>query len=178
MRRIARSLLMGLLIVQGTGFAAVEPPVSVAPAAASPLELEVATLNRSIQELVRLLREVLGRQHTDLLFKRIELGLQKMGPLENERRELLARRNADEEEFKRLQIALAARQAVEPQDPNQPENQDETAQRLMFEANVRRLKGRVAEADQRIAELDSELLRERRIIEQWEAVIDQRLGQR
>jgi chromosome segregation ATPase len=140
----------------------------------------MANLNRSIQELVVVLREYLGRQQTDLLFKRIELALRKTGPLQQERRDIRARRAADEEELGRLQAVVAAFQTTEPQDSAKPEkeNREEAAQTAMAEANIKRLKRRIAEADQHLAELDSELLQEERNIQRLEALIDQQIGQR
>ena len=45
-----------------------------------------------------LLRELAGRQQTDLLLKRVELSYLKMGPFQQERKELLARKASDEED--------------------------------------------------------------------------------
>jgi hypothetical protein len=140
--------------------------------------MEVANLDRSVQELLALLREYLGRQQTDLLFKRVELSLQRTGPLEQERREIRAHKVADEEELKRVQAAIAAYQATEPQDAAKPENRAEAAEIVIAEASIKRLKGRISQANQRLAELDSTLLQEERNVQRWEASIDQRLGQR
>jgi TolA-binding protein len=123
MRQHTLLLLVVLWIAHGTSSAASAQPASAAPAAPSTLEGEVANLNRSVQELLAVLKEYLGRQQTDLLFKRIEVILQRMGPLEQERRELRARKDADEEELRRLQSAMAAYQSQ--QDTAKPENRDE-----------------------------------------------------
>jgi hypothetical protein len=178
MRRCVPLLLVALLIAQGTRFAAAAQPASATPATAPTLQMEMANLNRSVQELLALLRESLGHQQTDLLFKRIELILQRTGPLEQERRELRAHKAADEEELKRLQAAVAAYVATEPQEGAKPENRAEAAEIVIAEANIKRLKSRISQADQRLAELDSTLLEEERNVRHWEASIDQRLGQR
>ena len=182
MRQHALLLLVALWIAYGTGSAASAQPAPASPpaATASTVPEEMANLNRSVQELVVVLREYLGRQQTDLLFKRIELALRKTGPLQQERRDVRTRRAADEEELGRLQAMLAAFPAAESQDSTKPEkeNREEAAQTAVAEANIKRLKRRIAEADQHLAELDSELLQEERNIQRWEALIDQQLGQR
>src|SRR5712675_1574548 len=108
MRQCVPLLLIALLIAQGTSFAAVAQSAPATPAAAPTLQTEVANLDRSVQELLALLREYLGRQQTDLLFRRVELSLQRTSPLEQERREIRAHKAADEDELKRLQAAVAA----------------------------------------------------------------------
>jgi hypothetical protein len=181
MRQRALLLLVALWVAHGECSAASAQQAPASPPAvptATTVPAEMVNLNRSIQELVVVLREYLGRQQTDLLFKRIELALQKTGPLQQERREVRARRAADEEELGRLQTAVAAFQTTEPHDPAKPDNRDEATQIVMAEANIKHLKRRIAEADQHLAELDSELLQEERNIQRWEALIDQQLGQR
>ena len=180
MRQRALLLLVILWTAHGVCSGATAQPEPATPVAATTVSTEMANLNRSVQELVVVLREYLGRQQTDLLFKRIELALRKTGPLQQERRDFRAHRAADEEELGRLQAMVAALQTTEPQDTTKPEkeNREEAAQTAMAEANIKRLKRRIAEADQHLAELDSELLQEERNIQRWEALIDQQLGQR
>jgi hypothetical protein len=178
MRQCVPLLLIALLIAQGTSFAAAAQPAAATPAPAPTLQMEVVNLNRSVQELLALLRESLANQQTDFLFKRVELILQRTGPLEQERREIRAHKAADEEELKRVQAAVAAYPATEPQDAAKAENRAEAAEIVIAEANIKRLKGRISQADQRLAELDSTLLEEERNVQRWEASIDQRLGQR
>ncbi len=180
MRQRALMLLLALWIAHGTCSAASAQPAPATPAAVATVPTEMANLNRSVQELLAVLREFLGRQQTDLLFKRIELALQKTGPLLQERRDVRAHRAADEEELGRLQSEVAALKTSEPQDSTKPEkeNRAEAAQIAMAEANTKRLKSRIAEADQHLAELDSTLLQEERNIQRWEALIDQQVGQR
>lgn len=91
MRKSALGLLTILLWVPWTA-AQAQP---AAPASTPALETEVANLDRSLQELVALLRELAGRQQTDLLLKRVELSYLKMGPFQQERKELLARKASD-----------------------------------------------------------------------------------
>lgn len=174
MRKSAPWLLTIFLWVPWT-LAQAQP---AAPAPTPTLETQVANLDRSLQELVALLRDLAGRQQTDLLLKRVELSYLKMGPLQQERKELLARRASDEEDMKRMQTAVAARQALETQEAAKPDDTDEAMRKVMLEASIKRLKARVAEADQRLAELDSELQQEQRNVQRWEAMIDQRLDRR
>jgi hypothetical protein len=172
MRKSAPWLLMVFLL---TTFRVSTAQAQAAPAPTATLETEVANLTRSLQELVVILRENVGRQQTDLLLKRVELGYMKVGPLQQERKDLRARRAADDEELKPIQAVLAARQTVETQDPAKPEDPEAAIGKVFQEANVKRLKGRISEADQRLAELDSELQQEERNLQHWETLIDQRL---
>lgn len=73
---------------------------------------------------------------------------------------------------------IAARQAAETQETAKPEEPDEVVRKVFVEASLKRLRGRIAEADQRLAELDSELQQEQRNVQRWEALIDQRLDRR
>ena len=72
---------------------------------------------------------------------------------------------------------IAARQATETQETAKPEEPNEVVRKVLV-ASLKRLRGRIAEADQRLAELDSELQQEQRNVQRWEALIDQRLDRR
>jgi multidrug resistance efflux pump len=141
---------------------------------------QVADLDRSVKELVALLKEYLGRQQVDFLFKRVELSLQKMGPLNEELRNLRATRVADEGELGQLRTALAARQALASQSgvKSGEEQQEEALQGVQREAQIKLLRSRISQTDQRIAELENELAQEQQNVRRWEAAIDQRLGTR
>lgn len=153
-------------------------PGAAAQTQAAPQQ-ELIQLDRSLQELVSLLREVLARQEVDLLFRRVELGLQKMDPLNQELESLRARKAADDARLSQLRTVMAAFQASDTQEGASPEASEEgEIQRMQLEAEVAQLKRRVSEADQRIVELENALAEEQRGLREWEAEIDRRLGRR
>lgn len=166
-------LVFGLM----SGSEALGQQVSTPPIPAA-LPEQVADLDRSVKELVALFREYLNRQQVDYLFKRVELSLQKMGPLNEELRGLRASRAADEGELGQLRTALAGRQALSPQGEGKPaeEQREEALQEVQREAQIKLLRSRISQADQRVAELENELAQEKQNVQRWEAAIDQRLG--
>ena len=173
----ARILLAGALLLLSMGAAArAQAAPQPSPAASGSLEQEVIQLDRSLQELVSLLREYLARQEVDLLLKRVALGLQKMGPLNQELESLRARKAADDEKLSQLRTARAALPVPDIQSGTNPEASEEgEIRRMQLDAEIARLKRRVSEADQRIMELENTLAEEQRELRQWEAEIDRRL---
>ncbi|HEX3126008.1 MAG TPA: hypothetical protein VH394_01645 [Thermoanaerobaculia bacterium] len=164
-----RILLAGALLLLSTGTAGAQA------AAGGTLEQEVINLDRSLQELVSLLREVLARQEVDLLFKRVELGLQKMGPLNQELADLRSRKAEDDAKLSQFRTAMAALQVPD----TSPEASEEgEVRRMQLEAEIARLKRQTSESGQRIAELENALAEEQQDVERWEAEIDRRLGRR
>lgn len=172
--------ILNALLILGTGSATMTQtaPPSPPPSSGS-LEQEVRQLNRSVQELVVLLRDHLAHQDVDLLLKRVEIGLQKIAPLEQELKDLRARRVADEESLNQLRIAMTMVQTLE-QDGTGSTSDDtaQTARKVQLEAEVKRLRRRLSETEQRIVEVEGKLAQEQRDLQQWELLIDRRLGQR
>jgi septum formation inhibitor MinC len=182
MRKLTPWLLMMACVLCGSGtparaWQAADSPPDSSPAQGASLQEQMADLNRSVQELVALLHQYLGNQQVDLLIKRVELGRQKASPLAQELRELRARRSADAERLAQLRTAQAA-QGEQPERTGTSEEEEREAavRETMLEGELKLLKGRIAQADQRIAELENELMEEERNIRSWEALIDRRLG--
>jgi chromosome segregation ATPase len=178
---LMRKMMAPWLLVFGLtpGSAALGQQVSNPPLPSS-LPEQVADLDRSVKELVALFRQYLDRQQVDYLFKRIELSLQKMGPLNEELRSLRASKAADEGELGQLRTALAGRQALSSQTEAKPgeEQREEALLEVQREAQIKLLRSRISQADQRIAELENELAQEKQNVQRWEAAIDQHLGTR
>jgi chromosome segregation ATPase len=159
---------------------------SAAEAQSTSLEQEVTKLNQSVQELVALLREYLAHQEVDLRLKRVELGLQKLVPLNQELTTLRAKKSADEELLGQLRSARTALEARESQDGDgtgaDPQAAqaatDDAVRKVQLEEEAKRLKRRISEAEQRIAELENVLAQEQRNLQLWEAEVDRRLGVR
>ena len=141
---------------------------------------QVAELNRSVKEMVALFKQYFDRQQVDYLFKRVEFSLQKMGPINEELRSLRVRKAADEEGLSQLRTALAARQTLAPRSEGKSEEEQREVALVgaQQEAQVKLLRSRISQADQRIAELENELAQEQQNVRRWEAAIDQRLGMR
>ncbi len=141
---------------------------------------QVAELNRSVKELVVLFKEYFDRQQVDYLFKRVELSLQKMWPINEELRSLRVSKAADEGELGQLRTLLAARQTLASQSEGKSEEElrEVALQGAQIEAQIKLLRSRISQADQRIAELENELAQEQQNVRRWEAAIDQRLGTR
>jgi hypothetical protein len=150
------------------------------PPAPASLPEQVTDLNRSVKELVVLFKEYLNRQQVDYLFKRVELSLQKMGPIKEELRGLRTSKATDETELSQFQTAFAMLQTLAPQGEakSEEEQRQEAFVIAQREAQTKLLKRRLSQTDQRIAELENELAQEQQNAQRWEAAIDQRLGTR
>jgi len=177
MRKAATSILAGALLILGTGLAA-RAQSSSPPSAPRALEQEVLKLNGSLQELIALLREYLARQDVDLLLKRVEIGLQKIGPLDQELRSLREKKAADAEELSQLRTAMTALQALEPQDRTDSENPTDAVRKIQMEGEIKRLGRRISDTEQRIIETENALVQEQQSLQQWEMEIDKRLRPR
>jgi hypothetical protein len=182
MGKVALVLLACALALPGSGSAAVEAVQASSPPPVPAVSItdEVAELNQSVRELVTLLQKYIDRQQVELLLRRVEIGLQKIGPLEQELRDLRARRAADARELNYRRTQLAAREELEslgtPGVNSEEERKQQALLKVEIEADIKLFKGRISQADQRIVELENELARENRSIQNWEAVVDQRFG--
>lgn len=145
-----------------------------APTPTSALEERITGLERTLRDLVTVLRRQADGQMTDLLLRRVEVGLLKRAPLESERREVRAKRAADYAELQQLQTALAAHDALEGRVPD-AEDAESAIRPALLDSEAKRLKARLTEADLRLGELDSEIEQVDRNIRDWEARIEQRL---
>jgi chromosome segregation ATPase len=181
MWKIAPWLLAGGLAIAAAGPGAAQPVSAPSPDLHGSLEQQVLQLNRSVQDLVSLLREYLGRQQLDFLFKRVELSLHKIGPLQQELKSLRDRKASDEDELSQLNTVLAGSEALEAQEGTRPadgQDRERAIRKVQFDAHLKLMRSRISQVDQRIGELESELAQEQQNIQHWEATIDQRLGLR
>jgi len=181
MRKTKLWMLFGALLILGTESAAKAQSLpQPSPSPTGSLEQEVTKLNRSVQELVALLREYLARQEVDLRLKRVELGLLKMGPLNQELTSLREKKSADEELLGQLRSTLTALQASEAEDGTSLGGvvTDDATRKVRVEEEIKRLKRRMPETEQKIAEIESELAQEQRNLQLWETEVDRRLKQR
>jgi chromosome segregation ATPase len=140
--------------------------------------MQLEQLNRSMAELVALLRESTERQRLEILLKRIELHHLDLEPLQEELRRARADKVSQEEEQMRLQALLndlddqAASKEPEVLQPSDPEQR---SIRHGLEVQIKFLKGRIESAERKVAELENELADKRRQIDLLERMIDDRL---
>lgn len=173
-------MLAALLILEAGSSAKAQTATPSSPSPNGSLEQEVRQLNRSVQELVALLRDYLSHQDVDLLLKRVEIGLQKIAPLDQELKDLRVQKAADEESLNQMRIAMTMFQTLEQDGAGSEASEDtaQIAQKVQLEAEVKRLRRRISETEQRIVEVEGKLTQEQRDLQQWETLIDRRLGQR
>jgi hypothetical protein len=180
MKKVMLWLLTLAFVMGGSGAVAwAQPAPSPAsdPAAAA---RELAELNRSVKEMVTLLRQYLDNQQADLMFKRVELSLRRMGPLQEELSRLRTRRVADEGELNQIRTALSVLGTFEPQEGlgDSGEEPVSTVQKAGLDAQLKSVGKRISEADQQILELENRLAQEQRVLQTWETAIEQRLNSR
>jgi chromosome segregation ATPase len=174
-------ILAALLILTAGSAARAQTTTPSSPSPSGSLEQEVRQLNQSVQELVALLRAYFAHRDVDLLLRRVEIGLQKIGPLNQELTSLRAQNFADEEQLGKNRSALTAIQTREAEDGTSPDPQvttDDATRKVQLEAEIKRLRRRISETEQRIVEVENELAEGQRNLQQWEALIDRLLGQR
>jgi chromosome segregation ATPase len=128
-------------------------------------------------QLVGLLRDVMERQSLDVLLKRVELHYLALAPIQEDLRSARAERRSLEDEQARLQnISSELEDQSELGDAEMATSAAaKKAMRRDLEIQLKFLRGRMANAEQRIAELENDLTDGQRKIEIIEAMIDERM---
>lgn len=145
--------------------------------AIAPLQAELARINQSMTQLVDMLRAATNRQSLEILLRRAELHYREMAPLQEDLRSARTEKRSLEEEHLRLQtIYNQLGEEIELGDPDMSTSvAGRKAMRRDLEDQIRFVKTRISNAEQRVAELESEVADGRRKVEVIEGMIDDRL---
>ncbi|HRC86557.1 MAG TPA: hypothetical protein PK413_13195 [Thermoanaerobaculia bacterium] len=175
-------VLVGLLLLPALSVLA-EPP-----AATGGVEVQLQSLSRSLSELVTLLRQQLAGQRSELLMRRVELERGRLLPLETALQGARSQRQSYEDQLANFQ-GMAGSFEVEEQARGESSGaetagQEEGAQagsafsafpahmKEHLETQMKLLKQRLREADDRIAELENEIGAVRRSVDSWQGLLD------
>lgn len=139
------------------------------------LEVEVAELNRSIGELVTLVRQYVQAHRVELLMRRLELKSRGMEPMQQELREARDSLDRAEEERARLE---AQREAIEEEQREAPGEDSARMEQVKSEMErwQKLVNDKLWRINQTILDLENDLARGRREIEELEGMIDEELG--
>jgi len=142
---------------------------------------EMRAINRSLQEIVSLLKDQARRQQTDLLMKRMETYHRALAAQEQELRRATSDRNSLTQELRgitaRIEQISAESDIEKPGESRLPK--EAMAQfRAEMDLQERLLKERLAVADQAILDLENDVARRRKEIAVWEEMVDTQLGLR
>jgi hypothetical protein len=179
MKKLMALLIAGALPALGSlGTAAAQEPPPADPTVL--LLQEVSELNASMKEIADLLRQSVDRQQTALLLQRLQQKSRGMGPLEEALREarseqenVATNRAPLEQHFvvvAEWRRVAAARQGLLAEDPNL-EMQE---RQMTLERNL--LEEKLATLNQRIFDLENDVLNRQSEIRDWEEFLDDRLG--
>lgn len=164
--------------------AAVLPPALAQeepPAPGRTLQQEMAEVNRTLREIVDLMRLSLERHELDVLIRRLELYSRSLAPREQELRRAQANKESVEQELERMEAFMAQLEEEMARDAETGLEAPDSGlerQRADFETHQKLLKDRRWNLEQRIIELENDLTDRRRQIEALEEVVDERLGLR
>ena len=138
---------------------------------------EVSGVNRSLQDLVALLREHLGSQEVELIMKRIELKTDQLAPLEDDLRDARSSRASLETEATQMKMILEQVDTRIEDDPAGGTPED-LRMKEELELQVKILEDRRWNLEQRILDYEQDLREGRERIKAWEELVDTRLDLR
>jgi hypothetical protein len=171
------SRLASVLVIAGLASAAgraQDAPIETSPA----LEVQLERLNKNIERIADLLEQSLAGQHLDLLMQRVEVGASRLAVAEKNLRDAQATRSALDDE--KLEIEARLAQMAEALDSGTVDMPLEELERYTRELDLRLqlLKDRLRDADREIFGLESEVIRQREHIRDWQDYIDEELTSR
>jgi hypothetical protein len=174
-RKLSR--LASALVIAGLASAtghAQDAPVETAPA----LQAQLERLNKNIERIADLLEQSLAGQHLDLLMQRVEVGAGRLAVAEKSLRDAQATRSALDDE--KLEIEARLAQMAEGLDSGTLDMPLEELEHYTRELDLQLqlLKERLKDADREIFGLESEVMRQREHIRDWQNYIDDELTSR
>jgi DNA repair exonuclease SbcCD ATPase subunit len=184
---MARHLVLALFLIAAAVMASATPAFSQDAAAGSdPPSTELASLDRSVRELVALLHDYLDGRDEELELRRIEVAIaaldlrsRSIDRLESDLQNALQRRDNIDQRKARMerQVAEFSERLLDVDQTSKP---DEHANLLRAKANLEaeleRLTDETWRLDQRAIDIENRILDKRRAIEHLEDMVDEALG--
>lgn len=149
---------------------------------------ELAKLNRSVQELVAVVRQQLAGQKIELLMRQVEIKRAKVAPIEQALRAARETKENAEEQLRTSKYSLeqmlgnmadgfGSRQSGESPTPEEREEMEKAVEQLtrQHEFEVKLVRDRLAATEERIQQLENDLAPAKAELEHWEAMVDREL---
>lgn len=169
-------LLRGVtVLVVLCGLLPMQAVVAQEPARVGSLEEEMAGLNRSVRQMVELLRVYLERQESEIILKRIELKIYQLEPLAGELRGKRSRQRSVEEHIEHIEMNIRQMEDLlfEGKDSMSENESRQTRQRLKAtQDELRMQKEKAWLLEQEAQDLESQVLVRRREIAALEDAAD------
>lgn len=163
-----------VLVLALNGAAAAQQPAQPVP------QSELSALRQSLDEIVGLLRALVEqanrRDSASLMLSRIEMAERRLQPIEADLRQLRERRVAEEAERAKLDEVFGSIAQMEKMDRTGGSAAAFEAERQRVRASTTEQEGKIAQLDQQIVNLETELSTRRRAIELMDAQLDRLLS--
>ena len=137
---------------------------------------ELTELNRSLQEIAAVLRELLDAQQIDHLMKRVQLQRDSLAPLEEELRRTRSSREGTAEQIQELTAHQTFLEEVAQENPESIE--DYRIESRQIELQIKVLAAKLEPLEQRIFDMENDLRGRQAEIRDWEDLLDDALGLR
>lgn len=164
--------LSALVLTSIIGLTAGAPPLVAQEGQASPsagVESELQAINASLRRLVALLEIQVENQKTQLAVQRLDLARRDIVDRERELHDARVSRDSDAEQLVRLEESLETLPRVAEDSEMDDTELEMTLRHLTLE--LESAKQRVWRLDQRILDLEGELVRAREDLRIWEEVV-------
>jgi len=175
------SLVVAVVAAVALSTASIALPQEPAPPQATDLAVSMAELNASMKQIASLLREHLDKQEADLLMKRMEFSSRALASQEQLLRSAVNDRDGLVQEMKELQLRLDQIQAESDRAPGagaRPSEDEFRRMSMEFELRQGLYKEQLAAAEQKVMELENDVMKYRDEIRIWQELVDARLGLR
>ena len=164
------------------------PPVGAAQAPGTAAE-ELARLNRTVEELVAVMRQHLSGQRIELLMRQVEIKRAKVAPIEQALRAARETKENAEDQLRTSKYSLeqmlqsmadgfGARPGGESPTPEERAEMEKAIDQMtrQHEFEVKLVRDRLAAAEDRIQELENELAPAKAELQHWEGLVDRELA--
>jgi len=178
-RRVSPVVAVVAAVALSTASIALSQEPAAPPAA--DLAVSMAELNASMKQIASLLREHLDKQEADLLMKRMEFSSRALASQEQLLRSAVNDRDGLVQEMKELQLRLDQIRAESDRMPGagaRPSEEELRRMSMEFELRQGLYKEQLAAAEQKVMELENDVMKYRDEIRVWQELVDARLGLR
>ena len=177
MNNVTRLLLVGTALSLGSTLP--EASQETEPTEPGALLQEVSELNRSMKEIASLLRETLEHQQMNMLMKRLELKTRSLAPMEEELRRARSDHEGVSNNLKELQMHMQfVEEKIEEEELTAVDPSESTwqMQQRQVDLQIEVLQERLKGVEEKMYEMENDLISRRNEILDWEDYLDEHLG--
>jgi len=174
MKRRAVLIILGIVVLASGSPSVAEVEAENAAVEASTLFEVVAELDHSLNEIAQLLERLVKNQHAEILLRRIDLGVRRLAPLEDELRRAERRVIDSKSDIHRFETMIADVEDAISEEVLEGVDPAESGNRRMKEEVERELRVRIEELEsleRRAQDLEIDLADGRREIEVLDDVL-------